>query len=278
MAHPTAPPPAPPATLVTTRKLVAIDVSSGAGIAFRGANWMPERLIIAIDGPAGTGKSTVARQLAKRLHVAFLDTGAMYRAAALIAVDRGLSLSDGPAIVRAVEQANLRFDWSQDPPTLFCGGRGVMDEIRDERVTKVVSPIAGIRELRGLMVARQREIARERRRLVTEGRDQGSVVFPDADVKFYLDASPQVRAKRRYQELLGKGLAADENQILADIIERDRSDATREVGPLICPPDAERIDTSHMNRDAVVLELERRVRARVSVGDDAAGPQGIGHS
>lgn len=268
----TLPPTAPP-SVVPLRRPVAVDASLSVAFVFRGASWMPERLIIAIDGPAGTGKSTVARMLAKRLHVAFLDTGAMYRAAALIAVDHGMDLGDGAAIVRAVEQAHLRFDWTQDPPNLICGGRSVMEPIREERVTKVVSPVAGIAELRALMVSRQREIARERRRLVTEGRDQGSVVFPDADVKFYLDASPQVRAERRYQELVAKGITANRDQILTDIIERDRSDATRAVGPLVCPPDAIRIDTSDMNRGSVVDELERRVRAHVAVGDEGLDEQ-----
>jgi cytidylate kinase len=237
---------------------------------------MPERLIITIDGPAGTGKSTVARMLARRLGVDFLDTGAMYRAAALIAIENGLSASDGPGVVAAVKAVDMRFDWMSDPPELRCDGRSVMRRIRDEDVTRVVSPIAGIAELRRLMVDRQREIAAAHPRLVTEGRDQGSAAFPDADVKLYMHASAQVRAQRRTEELRTKGIAADETRILAEIIERDRSDATRAVGPLICPQDAQRVDTSNMPIDEVVDELERRVRAAVAADRLGKGTSGGG--
>lgn len=225
---------------------------------------MPARLIITIDGPAGTGKSTVARRLAGRLGVDFLDTGAMYRAAALIAVERGLSVSDARGVVEAVRNVDMRFDWKTDPPDLLCDGRSVMLRIRDEDVTRVVSPIAGIAELRRVMVERQREIASVHTRLVTEGRDQGSVVFPDADVKLFMYASAEVRAKRRTDELRSRGIPADEDKILSEIIERDRSDTTRTVGPLVCPEDAQRVDTSRLSIDQVVDELERRVRATVA--------------
>lgn len=230
----------------------------------RGTSWMPDKLIITIDGPAGTGKSTVARRLAHRLGVDFLDTGAMYRAAALIAIDGGLTPADALSVVAAVERVDMRFNWATDPPDLLCDGRSVMRRIRDEDVTRIVSPIAGIAGLRRVMVARQREIAAAHTRLVTEGRDQGSEVFPDAAVKFFLHASAEVRARRRSDELRAKGLAADEDRILAEIIERDRSDATRAVGPLVCPAGAQRVDTSGMSIGEVVDELERRVRAAVS--------------
>ncbi len=290
----TAPAPTDPA-LTSARPVRVVAAVRRADIgprrpdAIPGDAWMPKRLIITIDGPAGTGKSTVARDLAARLGVDFLDTGAMYRAAAVIAADSlGLfrDASTGPVridaptaarIVDEVRRVDMRFDWTVDPPDLRCDGRSVMKRIRDEDVTHIVSPVAGIAELRRLMVQRQRDIAAVHQRLVTEGRDQGSEVFKDADVKFYLYASAEVRAKRRTEELRARGLPADENQILTEIIERDRSDATRAVGPLVCPEGAERVDTSFMSISAVVDELERRVRARVSAGHlagDDAGAQG----
>ncbi|MCG3125006.1 MAG: Cytidylate kinase [Phycisphaerales bacterium] len=222
-------------------------------------------IIITIDGPAGTGKSTVARQLAGRLGLDFLDTGAMYRAAAAIALDRGLDLSDPAALIAAVQDADLRFDWSQDPPSLLAWNRPIDQRLRDADVTSVVSPIAGIAALRRLMVEKQRQIGAEHRRLVSEGRDQGSVVFPDASVKFYLDASPEVRAFRRAQQLRRSGMEYDAEQVLEEIVARDRSDSTRPDGPLVCPSDALRVDTSSIPFEGVVDELERLVRARVNV-------------
>lgn len=231
-------------------------------------------VIITIDGPAGTGKSSVARQLARRLGLDFLDTGAMYRAAAAIALDWNIPIDRPRELVEAVVKADLRFDWTTDPPTLLAYGASVMRRIRDADVTAVVSPVAGIPELRRLMVEQQRRIAAEHPRLVSEGRDQGSVVFPDADVKFYLDASPEIRAARRAAQLRRGGHPADERTLVHEIMERDRSDSSRADGPLICPEGAERVDTSDMSFDEVVATLERIVRERL--GARALGRGGVG--
>lgn len=219
-------------------------------------------IIITIDGPAGTGKSSVARDLARRLSLDFLDTGAMYRAAAAIAIDRGIPLSDEQGLCRAVEGADLHFDWSVDPPAILAWGKDLSGRIRDPDVTAIVSAVAGVAGLRRHMVAKQRVIARQHPRLVTEGRDQGSVAFPDASVKFYLDAAPEVRARRRFEQLRGAGVAADERALFREIVERDRSDMGRRDGPLVCPPGAVVVDTSALSRDGVVDELERVVRAK----------------
>ena len=248
------------------------DMHAGSALAGGGP------VIITIDGPAGTGKSTVARELARRLGLDFLDTGSMYRAAAAIAIDQEIPADRPQDLVAAVVAADLHFDWSTDPPSLIAYGLPVMGRIRDPDVTAVVSPIAGIAALRRLMVERQRQIAAEHPRLVSEGRDQGSVVFPEADVKFYLDASPQVRAARRAEQLRRVGQQVDERALVDEIIERDRSDSTRLVGPLVCPPDAERIDTSHLSFDQVVSTLERIVRERLRGGPAAPAPTGSGRS
>jgi CMP/dCMP kinase len=222
---------------------------------------MPERLIITIDGPAGCGKTSVALRLAKHLGVDLLDTGAMYRSAALVALETGLVERErAPALVEAVRAADLHFVWSDDPPTLKLGTRNVMERIRDHDVTKVVSPIAGSPELRAFMVEEQRRIARERGRIVCEGRDQGSVVFPDADAKVFLDASVEVRAERRASQLRADKKHVDIEKLRREIAERDASDKGRAVGPLICPKDAWVLDTSHMTRDQVVERLEHHVR------------------
>lgn len=226
----------------------------------------PDRpTIIAIDGPAGTGKSSVARELARRIGLDFLDTGAMYRAAAAIVIDHGIDRGDVDAIVAKVASADLHFDWTKDPPTMLAWDRPIDHRLRDADVTAIVSPIAGIGRLREHMVRKQRIIAAQHPRLVSEGRDQGSVVFPDADAKFYLDAEPRVRAMRRAEQLKVEGTAADVDALLLEILERDRSDSTRADGPLVCPEDAVVIDTSHLTRAQVVDLLEEEVRARIEV-------------
>lgn len=224
-------------------------------------------MIVTIDGPAGTGKSSVAREVAHRLGLDFLDTGAMYRAAAVVALDHGLwpddpMQRDPAALVAKVAQSDIHFIWDNDPPTVVAFGVDVHKRIRGEVVTEVVSPISGIKALRKLMVEKQRAIGTKHPRLVTEGRDQGSVVFPDAPVKIYLDASAEVRAKRRAEQLREEGEHVDDKAILAGIIARDRSDMTREDGRLMCPDGAIRVDTSPMSKEEVIGTLVRIVRER----------------
>lgn len=221
-------------------------------------------VIITIDGPAGTGKSTVARLLAMRLGLDFLDTGAMYRAAAAIMLDRGIPLDEPGELVSAVIGADLHFDWNADPPTMLAWNAPIDHRIRDEDVTEVVSRVAAIGELRRHMVRKQQVIAAQHPRLVSEGRDQGSIVFPNADLKFYLDAKPGVRATRRAEQLREEGHEVDEAKMLTRILERDRIDSTRADGPLTCPDDAVRIDTSDLSVDEVIDEMERVVRERVA--------------
>jgi cytidylate kinase len=221
-------------------------------------------IIIAIDGPAGTGKSSVARTLARRLGLDFLDTGAMYRAAAAIALDRGIDPHNSDQVVKAVASADLHFDWSRDPPAILAWGRDLSTRIRAQDVTAVVSRIASIPELRRHLVAKQRLIAEQHRRLVTEGRDQGSVVFPDAAMKLYLDADPVIRARRRAEQLRAAGADVSESDLLREIVSRDLSDSSRASGPLVCPPDAVRVDTSDLGFDQVVDRLEELVREHVA--------------
>lgn len=220
-------------------------------------------MIVTIDGPAGTGKSSVARRLAKRLGLEFLDTGAMYRAAALLAIERSLPSRDGGAIAAAVREQGLSFDWSKDPPTLLLGLRSVMARIRDKDVNDIVSDVATQHDVREVMVELQVRISRQHRKLVTEGRDQGSTVFPDAEVRFYLDADPEERARRRCDQLRGEGRPADPKEVLQSILERDRIDSTRADAPLRIPEGAVIVDTSELLECQVVDCLEAEVRRRV---------------
>ncbi|MCC7408256.1 MAG: (d)CMP kinase [Phycisphaeraceae bacterium] len=236
-----------------------------------------ERLIVTLDGPAGSGKSTVARLLARRLGVEFLDTGAMYRGITAWCLDHGIDTAGQPQ--RVAEEAgkvSLRFDWTTDPPHLWVQDRDMTGRLRAADTTAAVSDIAGNSGVRKVMVELQRKIGREHPRLVTEGRDQGSVVFPDAQVKFYLDASPEVRAKRRTMELRAVGQEADEQAILDAIIKRDERDRNRADGPLVCPPGAVWVDTSGLTLEEVVDRLVGEVGKVVGEnnGDAALPPAG----
>jgi cytidylate kinase len=213
---------------------------------------MRSRPVIAIDGPAGAGKSTVAKELARRLGFLYLDTGAMYRAVTLKALNAGLKPEDEGKLAELASKTRIEFD-----PTgsrIFLDGEDVTDLIRSPRVDRVISDYVKISSLRRVMVQRQRELGRDGG-LVVEGRDIGTVVFPDAELKIYLDASPEVRAQRRWGELRAKGIEADFEEIKRDIIARDLKDSTREDSPLKPAPDAIRIDTSDMTIEQVVQKI-----------------------
>ena len=222
-------------------------------------------LIVTLDGPAGSGKSTVARRLAERLGLEFLDTGAMYRGIAATALARGIDPdAEGHLLGELVRRCEIRFDWATDPPRLLVRGQDLTDRLRDDDVTSLVSAVARIPAVREVLVREQQRMGREHPRLVTEGRDQGSVVFPDAAAKFFLEASPQVRAQRRADQMRAAGRRVDVEKIREQIMARDAADSTRAVAPLVCPEGAERIDTSDLDLDEVLDLLESRVHARVA--------------
>jgi len=233
-------------------------------------------VIITIDGPAGTGKSSVARLLAGRLGLEFLDTGAMYRAAALLSIEHRIAPTDGAALAAQIRQFGLTFDWTSDPPALRLGDRTVMSRLRDADVNRTVSVVAAQAPLRAVMVDLQRSIAREHPRLVSEGRDQGSVVFPDAEVRFYLDADPAVRARRRREQLEREGQPVVDDEVRRSIEERDRIDSTRADAPLRVPDGSIRIDTSDLSQDQVVDRLEAEVRHRLAAERLAAAARSRG--
>ncbi len=214
-------------------------------------------MIIAIDGPAGAGKSTASRALAGILGLTFLDTGAMYRAVTLACLERGVDPHDQAACAAVARELRLDFD---EHGVIQINGRTGEPAIRGPEVTAAVSHVSAHPAVRRLIVPRQRDEARFRNGIVAEGRDVGSVVFPDADVKLYLDASPEVRARRRADEI---GPSADYPRILELMRERDRLDRTRADSPLLCPPDAHVIDTDRLDPAGVVDAMLQRVRARI---------------
>jgi len=204
-------------------------------------------LIVTLDGPAGTGKSTVSKQVASRLGVPRLDTGAFYRAAALAVLRAGVDVDDHQAVADVVAGINL----DQSEGRMLLDGADVSEEIRTQAVTDASSRVSIHPEVRGLLVVYQREwVARHANRAVVEGRDIGSVVFPDAGVRVYLDARPEVRAERRAIQT-GKEKAG----VLEELSARDQRDSTRETSPLIVPEGARVIDTSDMTVEQVVEEI-----------------------
>ncbi len=212
-------------------------------------------VIITIDGPAGTGKSTVAHQLAKRLGLEFLDTGAMYRAAALVALDAQIDPTDGATLASALDTIDLHFDWTTDPPQLLLDDRDISQRIRDLDVSEIVSIVAGQPQLRQKLVGHQRRIAEAHPRLVSEGRDQGSVVFPEADLRFFLNADIAIRIERRVLQLAHAGKQVSRDRIEREILTRDRLDESRDDGPLIQPEGAIVVDTGNYSVDQVVTKL-----------------------
>ena len=217
-------------------------------------------MIITIDGPAGTGKSTVDRAVADRLGFAFLDTGAMYRALGLEAVRRQADLEDGRELAFIARHARIEFQWDEHPPGVLLNGEPVGHLLRGGEATRAASYVAAVPAVRELLVRQQRQVGQERPDLVTEGRDQGSVVFPDAALKFFLDASPAERARRRVAQLRHRGEIVDYNEVLKQIVARDTRDSGRAVGPLVVPKDAEVIDTTQLTEDQVVERMVARAR------------------
>jgi len=227
------------------------------------ADTKPRRIVVAIDGPSGSGKSTIARRLADRLQFTYIDTGAMYRAVALWGVRQNVGADD----MHRMEQLAIAAAIELAPGRISLNGEDVTDSIRTPDVSNGASRIAVIPGVRRAMVAKQREMG-ERTSVVMEGRDIGTVVFPNADVKVFLDANPQERVRRRLVELRAKGDKITEAELTAQMKERDQRDSTRVDAPLAQAPDAIYLDSTGMTIDEVEEALLKIIRHRVSNGKD----------
>lgn len=217
-----------------------------------------KEFIVTVDGPAGSGKSTIAKIIAKKYGFTYLDTGAMYRMIALYALENSIDLQDSKAIETMLKNTKLDIVGNQ----FFLNGKDVSDEIRTPRVSAIVSPVSAIKEVRVKLVDLQREISKGKK-IILDGRDIGTVVFPNGDVKIYLVASPEERAKRRLKEYELKGVEADYESVLASIKERDHIDSTRKESPLKKAEDAHEIDSSTKSIDEVVEIISKYIDEKI---------------
>jgi len=220
-------------------------------------------VIVAIDGPAGAGKSTVSRRLAARLDYTLVDTGALYRCVALAAREAGIALDDDAGLAQLMPKLDIGLGWNGGEPSTTLGGRDVSAAIRTPEISSAASTVSARPVVRAGLLDLQRRLGRGAERgAVLEGRDIGTVVFPDAEAKFFLTATPRTRAERRYLELLAKGITCTFDEVLADQEKRDRDDSSRAASPLRQAEDAELIDSTDLALEGVVAKIEASIQAR----------------
>jgi CMP/dCMP kinase len=223
---------------------------------------MDGSITIALDGPAGAGKSTIARLLARRLGILYLDTGAMYRAVGLKALRQKVSVRSETELASMLKKTRLEVEFHQDEQKIFVDGEDVTDAIRTPEVSRAASDVSALTVVRVRLVELQREIAR-RQSLVLDGRDIGTYVLPDAPYKFFLTASPQERTKRRLSDLQARGnSSANYDQVLADLNYRDQQDSQRNLAPLRQADDAIFIDTTDLTPDEVIAAVLSHIRLK----------------
>lgn len=215
-------------------------------------------LNIAIDGPSGAGKSTISKMLAKKLGIIYLDTGAMYRAVALYVHRKGVDVNDAKKVVPLLDEIEIEFRGEGDEKKIFLNGEDVSSAIREHAVSKMASDVSKIKEVRLFLVKQQRAIAKKND-IVLDGRDITSFVLPDSKYKFFLTASAEERARRRYEELKAKGSDISYDTILADVNDRDYNDTHRDFAPLVQTEDAVLIDSTNMTTDEVIEVILRYV-------------------
>ena len=224
-----------------------------------------KRIIVAIDGYSSCGKSTLAKALAKTLHYAYVDTGAMYRAVTLYFLENDVDINNHPAIAEALQHVEIHFERKRTGNHVYLNGKDVENEIRTMRISEYVSPVSTLSEVRRFLVAQQQKMG-TRKGVVMDGRDIGTVVFPDAELKIFLTADKDIRTKRRHDELLSKGQPTDFEAVKRNLLERDMIDSNRADSPLRQADDAILLDNSYLSPTeqlAKVLEMVHQLTPSV---------------
>ena len=218
--------------------------------------------VVAIDGPAGSGKGTIAKKISKELGLVNLDTGATYRCVALQSIKENVPLSDEKGIIKLLDNINIQFEISEPTDIVKLNGKDVTKDIRTKEVTNIVSQVSSIKEVRFKMVDVQRKMA-QGKNVVMEGRDIGTYVFPNADVKIYLDATLEERAKRRYKENMEKGINTTYEEVVENLELRDKNDKAKEIGALKVAEDAIIIDSTKLSIEQVVEKVKNIIKEKM---------------
>lgn len=218
-----------------------------------------KKLLITIDGPAGAGKTTVSRMLADRLSYRYIDTGALYRGIAYMAKSAGIAADDDAALANLCRESDIKFIRNEKGTRLWSGGKDISDDIRSPEISMLSSAVSARPVVREYLLKIQRDMGREKG-AVFEGRDMGTVVFPDADIKFFLDASPEIRSLRRYKELAARSSSQSLESVEADIRRRDQNDSTRTQAPLKAAEDAIIIVATNLSAEEVVGQMEIHIK------------------
>lgn len=222
---------------------------------------MSNLIKVAIDGPVGAGKSTVAKMIAKKMNIIYIDTGAMYRTVGLYAVRKGVSTTDKDALKELINEVDIDVEIKNGEQLIYLNKENVTGLIRTPEMSMAASNVSAVPEVREKLVDMQRKLA-ESKSVIMDGRDIGTVVLPDADTKIYLDASPEERAKRRYDELIAKKQEVTFEEVYNDLVERDKNDSTRAASPLKVADDAIVLDTTSLNLEQVVDEAIKIILKR----------------
>lgn len=225
---------------------------------------MNKHIQIAIDGPSGVGKSTLAKAIAKRLGIVYVDTGAIYRTVGLYAQENDINPKDEETIKQHFSNMDIQLKWTDDGQVVLLNGRDVSKEIRTPKSSMYASDVSALPSVREFLLEKQRSIARENS-VVMDGRDIGTVILPNADVKIFMCASEESRAERRYKELLEKGEKVTLQEVLSDISKRDNNDSTRKTAPLKVAEDAVMLDNTELDIDATIAAALKIINEKVSI-------------